>query len=364
MRGRVAVVLPLALVVLVLAALPIAALTDTAPERFVRDRLGSGEEGCVPRTADSPGWREDAALPARRDEPRAVTLDGRLYLAGGVTRIVSYDEPSRVPGVERVEVESLRDFGRFDPGDGEYESLAPLPEPLNHIGLVTHGGYIYAVGGHGNLLNGLSAKHGLFRYSPARDRWTELAPMPTPRGAAGAAVLGDQLYVVGGMRLGRALTSVERFDFSTGRWSSLPPLPDPREHAPAVASDGSIYVVGGRSEDEDATRTVFRYSPAAREWSEVAPLRRGSGGLEALPVNGRVLAVGGGNDRAGTVTGAVQVYDPASDRWELGSDMRTPRHGFGAAVLGDRLYALGGSPCALFAASDIVESYDTSRVGR
>jgi hypothetical protein len=44
--------------------------------------------------------------------------------------------------------------------------------------------------------------------------------------------------------------------------------------------------------------------------------------------------------------------------------MRTPRHGFAAAMLGSRIYAIGGSPCALFAASDIVESYDADRVRR
>jgi hypothetical protein len=364
MNGRLPILLPLAILGLALVAVPIAAFTDTAPERFVRDQLGTSEEGCVPRTAESPGWQAEHSLPSDRDEPRAVAVGGRLYLGGGLKRILDYGKPSAVPGVERVEVESLRSFGTFDPASGRYRDLAPLPEPLNHVGLVTYGGDIYLVGGHGNLLNGLEAKRGLFRYSIEADRWERLAPMPTARGAAATAVVGDRLYVAGGMLRGRPLRALEAYDFGTGKWIRLSDLPEPLEHAPAAALGGDLYIVGGRNEETDALRDVFRYDPATDRWTESTPLPRESGGLEAMEVDGRLMAIGGGNDRAGTVTGAVQIYDPSSEEWELDADMRTPRHGFGAALLNQRVYAIGGSPCALFAASDIVESYDASRVRR
>jgi len=38
--------------------------------------------------------------------------------------------------------------------------------------------------------------------------------------------------------------------------------------------------------------------------------------------------------------------------------MRTERHGTAAAQGGGRLWIFGGSPCAKFAASDVVESFD------
>ena len=42
--------------------------------------------------------------------------------------------------------------------------------------------------------------------------------------------------------------------------------------------------------------------------------------------------------------------------------MRTKRHGMAAAIAAGRLYTFGGSPCARFAASDIVESFDLELV--
>src|SRR2546428_10115845 len=37
-----------------------------------------------------------------------------------------------------------------------------------------------------------------WEYDPAKDEWKELAPMPTKRGAAAAAVANGKIYVTGG----------------------------------------------------------------------------------------------------------------------------------------------------------------------
>jgi hypothetical protein len=343
----------------VLVGLPLVKLTDTGAERSIKERLGLLDEGCHPRTADSPGWRAAGQLPDLRDEPRGVTVDGRIYLAGGIAEITDYGKPSDVPGVaERVAVRSLRNLTRFDPATGAYTELAPLPEPLNHLGLVAYRGAIYAVGGHGALLGGADPKAGLARYSPAEDRWTRLAPMPTPRGAVAVGVVGDRLYVAGGMAAGRALATVEAYDVGEGRWHRVADLPAPREHVAGAVLGGRFYVVGGRDRQTDALGDVTRYDPAADRWERLADLPVRAGGLEAVPYDGAILAMGGGNDRGGTVTGAVQRFDPRTGRWTRLADMRTPRHGFAAAVGDGRVYTFGGSPCALFAASDIVETFD------
>lgn len=359
-------ILPLAVLAVAAVLVPVVALTDSGPESFVRERLGVGDgPPCVPRTADQPGWRDEPPLPEDRDEPRAVVLGGHIYLAGGIERILSYGEPSDVPGVdERVEVSSFHNFTRLDPRTGKYDELAPLPEPLNHIGMVSHDGAIYVVGGHGNLLGGAATKGELYRYSFSLNRWDPLPSMPTARGAASVAVLGDRIYVAGGMRRGRPVRTVEAFDISERRWLRLAGMPAAREHTATAVADGRLYVIGGRERRTDAVSTVFQYNPAHDRWGEVEPLQEPSGGLEAASIDGTIVAMGGGDDRGGTVTGAIQVRDPGSGQWRLDGEMRTPRHGFGLAVVGKRIFAIGGSPCALFAASDIVESFDARRVLR
>jgi N-acetylneuraminic acid mutarotase len=354
--------IPATLLGLVVIGLPLTQLTDTGVERSLKDRLGLTSPTCEAQTADSAGWGVGVTLPDKRDEPRAVSLDGQIYLAGGISEILEFGEPSDVPGVEEhVEVESLRAFTRFDPRSGTYTELAPLPEPLNHIGLATYGGDIYLVAGHGNVLEGAEPKDLFYRYSPAQDRWTRLPSLPTPRGAIAVGVVGDRLYVAGGLAAGTPLATVEAYDFGDGRWHRVADLPGPREHAGHAVHDGRFYVVGGRNRRTDALHDMTRYDPATDSWEAVAGLPVPTGGLEALTFDGAILALGGGNDRGGTVTGAVQRYDADADTWTQLAEMRTPRHGFGAAAVGGTIYTFGGSPCALFAATDIVEEFAPRR---
>ncbi len=356
--------IPAALIALVLIGLPLTQLTDTGVERSLKDTFGLTEPECEVDLADSRGWREIASLPDERDEPRAVGLDGQIYLAGGIDEILSYGERSDVPGVpERVVVEPLANFTRFDPRSGTYTELAPLPEPLNHLGLETYEGDIYAVGGHGDELWGADPKDGFYRYSVADDRWTRLAPLPTPRGGFAAGIVGDRLYVAGGMANGTALTTVEAYDFGDRRWHRVADMPGPREHVAEAPLDGRLYVLGGRNRHTDKLPDALRYDPRTDEWERLPDLPVASGGLDAVAFDGAVIGIGGGDDRGRTVTPAVQRFDPEEGQWTSWPRMRTARHGFAAAVLGDRIYTFGGSKCALFAPTNLVEEFQPPRAG-
>ena len=360
-RIRAARVVLGSLLVLILVGLPLTQVTDTGLERSLKDRLGLLPEGPLNcwEPADSPGWSPARSLPAARDEPRAVTLDGAVYLAGGIDRIVDYGEPSDVPGVpERVEVQSSDELLRLDPDTGEYERLPSLPEPLNHIGFVAYEGDLYVAGGHGELLWGAAPSAALYRYSAQERSWSTLEPMPTARGAVAAGVVGDRLIVAGGMVRGRPVTTVEAYDFRTGRWSVVTPMPAPREHAAGVVFDGHLYVIGGRNRETDSLSIVERYDPERDRWERVADLPVASGGLEAVAFDGTIIAMGGGDDRKRFVTPAVQQFDPDTGAWTELPRMRSPRHGFAAAVVGDRIFTAGGSPCPLFAASDTVDVFE------
>ena len=72
--------------------------------------------------------------------------------------------------------------------------------------------------------------------------------MAVARGGLGAALLGDQIVVIGGevVMSGReTLASVEAFDPAQGTGSFAPMLPVPLHGVPAVSLDGVLYVLGG-----------------------------------------------------------------------------------------------------------------------
>ncbi len=355
--------LAFAVVAIVVAGGALALLTDTPAEIRLRDQLGLGHP-CLPETVDSEGWREEARMPGKIDEGRAVELDGKIYLAGGTARLIEYGNPSSIPGVrEEVRAESMDRMLRFDPQTGAYDRMAPMPARLNHHVMAVHDGKIYVVGGSGDLLFGADPRDALFEYDPATDRWRELEPMPTPRLAAGAGVIGDKLYVAGGLTSnGRLSSATEAYDFTTGEWESVADIPTPREHVASAVLDDQLYVMGGRTLEVDSSNTVERYDPATDSWEPVSSLRQRSGSFDGQAVNGRVLAIAGDDDKEDWVTGAIQSFDPATERWTQLPEMRTKRHGLATAIAGDRLWTFGGSPCARFAASDIVETFDLALV--
>jgi N-acetylneuraminic acid mutarotase len=230
---------------------------------------------CLPRVEDSRGWREEAPFPTgKRDEGRAVALDGKIYIAGGTTKLIESGKPSPVEGVrELVRARSVDEMLEFDPATRRYRQLAPMPERLNHMAIVAHGGLIYVIGGMGDLLFGADPRDSVFVYDPKTNRWSTRAPMPTPRGAAATGVIGDTVYVAGGMGLnGRILHELEALDLRTGKWRRRASMPTAREHLAGAALDGRFYAFGGRTLTSDAIDVAERYAPATKRWEAIEPL--------------------------------------------------------------------------------------------
>jgi Kelch motif protein len=346
MRGWL--LIPIALIVAVLVALPVAAFTDSGLEEDVKDAVGFDTGECEPATNLASPWTEGPGLPYERDEPRAGVIDGKAYLVGGTTGV-----EGEVANGAHV-LDPTDDLTRFDPRSGRYEDLAPLPQPLNHLGVAVYRGNLYVLGGYGRRTDTNTSKR-FYRYDPRTGSWSRLPDMPQPRAAAAVGTIGHRLILAGGARDSKARSEAFSFDFRSGRWSRLPDMPSRREHVGNAVVGGKLYVLGGRTPGSLAVATAERYDPRRRRWEELAPMPVPVGGLEAVAADGEAVAIGGGNDEAGTVSGAVQAFDPASGEWTRWPDLRTPRHGHGVGLIGEDLWVFGGSACAYFNATDRVE---------
>src|SRR5262249_28505538 len=146
-------------------------------------------------------------------------------------------------------------------------------------------------------------------WSPPED----LAPMPTARTLATAALLsdGDVLFVGGYNDTDKALASAERYRPSTNTWTTAGPLERPRYDSVAVSLlDGRVLVVGGRTltrQYSDAelfdpmTSTFGRYRGGSDE--------RAVGHTATLLADGRILAVAGWDEGPGRFVGSVDLFD-------------------------------------------------------
>src|ERR671915_1587718 len=71
--------------------------------------------------------------------------------------------------------------------------------------------------------------------------WTDGAPMPTPRTEVTAAVLRNDIYVIGGFdESGQVTDIVEVYNITNNTWTKAAPLPEALHHTAAVSYDDKI----------------------------------------------------------------------------------------------------------------------------
>ncbi len=328
-----------------------AALAATA--LFVAATLGAHPGGgrVAGEASGSEAWTALSPSPEARTEVAAAALGSSIYVVGGYG---SGGTPSTATA-------------RYDSETDEWSLVRPLPASVNHAAAVSYRGAFYVVGGYTGAPFSLGIGTGgvadataaFWRYDPGRDTWTAMPPAPSERGAAAAAVIGDELFVAGGAGALQPLRTLEIFDFRTGSWQRGRDLPLATEHAAGTAAGGSFYVLGGRPFYGGGThRYLQRYDPLLERWTRAADLTTGHAGFAAMTVCGRVVALGGedpGSSPTGTVARA-EIYDSTRDRWERLPDMRTPRHGFGGAAVGEQIFALEGGPVTLLSVSNVSEA--------
>src|SRR5262249_45467434 len=98
-------------------------------------------------------WTAVATLPTARAATGAAALNGRLYVAGGLTA-----------------AQSVADFTVYDPASDGWTTLPSMPTARDHLAAAALNGKFYAIGGR---INGPTCSP--FRtnevYGPATDNW-------------------------------------------------------------------------------------------------------------------------------------------------------------------------------------------------
>ncbi len=95
-----------------------------------------------------------------------------------------------------------------------------------------------------------------------------------PRKNASAFTIGDDIYVVGGVRPGATQPDLElneflHYDPSTDQWTELNPFPgDPRSGALSFVIGGKAYF-GLGSSGVLPLRDFWQYNPVSNEWRKL-----------------------------------------------------------------------------------------------
>jgi hypothetical protein len=168
----------------------------------------------------------------------------------------------------------------------------------------------------GELSSTLSVLSSMERYDVSSGQWSAVAAMCTPRTCFGACVVARDIYVTGG--IGDDLhdtSSVERYSLACDTWSNAAPLPEARSQHAIVAVGSNMYVLGGTAgEDDVTTPSVIKFDSVQGTWSDVAPMPSARSVAAACAVGNDILVFGGDDDEEYSQDSLFK-YDTEADEW-------------------------------------------------
>ena len=236
----------------------------------------------------------------------------------------------------------------YDPAANQWSTGAPMPLPVTHMGAAVAGDDIWIVAGFVGNHPGV-ATDAVQIYNTVTDTWREGPPLPNPRGSGAAVYSNGKLHFFGGLLPDRRTDVGEHYMLDLANlaagWQAAAPMPNPRNHLSGAAVDGLVYAIGGQyGHDAGVQDQKFLdvYDPATDTWTRKADLPSARSHFEpgTMVHNDKIIIAGG--RRGGFFFDDVTEYDPATDQWtercELPENLLAPA----AKVFGDRLIVANG----------------------
>jgi N-acetylneuraminic acid mutarotase/fibronectin type 3 domain-containing protein len=239
-------------------------------------------------------WRELASMPVPWTHAGAVVDGNDIYLAGGYLNTNDNRPRHEIPDGEE-------EILRYNIVDNMWyrNELPPLPERRGAGGFAMLNRHLHFFGGHDPLRNG-KTDHWALSLDAPQEGWQPRAPLPDDRNHLGAVTLGGYIYAVGGQfghsETSTTLSSVYRYDPGADSWTSVAsmPLPLSHQHASTVVVGGEIIVIGGEVNHYQPSEVVLAYDPDQDEWRFLTSLPAGrTAGIAGYVAGEIVFSLGG-----------------------------------------------------------------------
>ncbi len=286
----------------------------------------------------SVAWVRKGALDVARSHPSVAVHDGKIYTFGG-------------GGMNFASMNLVR---MYDPVAGRWEKRADMPTLRSGTVAATVGDRIYVMGG------GFKQANGTFRfltaveiYDPLRDAWETGPDLLQPHDYPAVAFLDDHIYVMGGHhpdatrggpQTDPGFDFCERLDIASGVWEAIAPLPTPRFALSAVVMGGKIMTMGGvafSSKGFNNFDFIETYDPAAGVWArDAVTLPWTAAGQGSCVLDGQLFIFGGYSGDG--IHDRAAYYDAEQGVWHQVGPMPGTLAAMGVAVVGKSAYLIGG----------------------
>lgn len=259
-------------------------------------------------------------IPSARSGLSLTEIGGILYAYGGsIGSDSSYNE-----------------LWSYNPATNIWTQKASAPTEArrySHVA-VALGGQLYITGG---AIHSTAFASTTYRYNPATDTWTKMAGNFGGKFAAGVVASG-LYYFIGGDLYGTASAVMRRYTPASDKWDDMAPMPVALNGIVATEFEGNIYVFGGNNRS-----APLRYSIATNTWS-VLPVGGPSGTTVFLSGAARIdekFYIFGGRYTSGDLN-TLWCFDLRTQTWSLPPTGATGRWSHGAASYLGKMYITGG----------------------
>lgn len=174
-----------------------------------------------------------------------------------------------------------------------------------------------------------------------RGQWEVVTNMSTRKAGLAAVELCDErMLVMGGWDENyNALNTVEMYATHTNEWSAIPAMQYSRSGLRAAVIGNDVYVVGGSDGTQKLSRSEV-FDLGAGVWQTAAPMVCCPSAFALAAVDGVVLVAGG----FGTFEplDVVERLDPRRGQWDTLAHLPAPRGGCCGVALDSSFFVLGG----------------------
>jgi outer membrane protein assembly factor BamB len=282
----------------------------------------SGETVSEPVTEKISGSKQFPALPRAITSFGAAVLDDVLYIYGGFHGVAHhYSDKGQSGDLLRLDLKKPT----------EWKVDAKGPKLQGHA-LVAQGGKLYRVGGF-TARNKDDEDQDLWsvpdfaRFDPRQGKWEDLPPMPTPRSSFDAIAIDDTLYVVGGWSMqgdkeAEWQETALAIDLSKSplKWKEVAKPPFQRRALSVGTINGKLHVIGGMQPNCKITTQTAVYDPKTDTWTE-GPKLPGDDmngfGSACFPLGGHLFVT--------TATGKVLSLSDDGKSWKPGGTISAGR---------------------------------------
>lgn len=209
----------------------------------------------------------------------------------------------------------------------DFSSLKQLPfKKRNEFAACVVGDDIYVSGG---LRSGE-----FWKYDNVFETWTRGTNLLNARRRHAMSAVDDAIFVLGGFDEDLVLDSVEMWQRNLNQWNEVGTLCHAVENMGYISYGKDIYLFGGKNNDEIVTNTVQCFNTGTLTSTVLTrSLPASDMCLSAAILNSYIYVIG--------LEGAFR-YSPQTEDWEILPDMSCARDFVSLSVLDEKLYAFGG----------------------